>query len=101
MKETFNDNSQRELSEYFSSLARNGAKVMLSNSNPKNTDKEDYFFDKLYKGFYINEVYAKRMINSDSKGRGAISELLITNYDNTEMNECTVENFIMKMAVSN
>lgn len=53
---------------------------MLSNSNPKNTNKEDNFFEDIYKGFNINEVSAKRMINSKAQGRGEISELLITNY---------------------
>ena len=36
-----------------------------------------------YIGFNINEVLAKRMINADCTGRGAISELLITNYEET------------------
>ena len=72
---------------------------MLSNSNPKNTNREDTFFEDIYKGFNINEVSAKRMINANSKGRGEISELLITNYEETI--ECTEENSIMKMVVSN
>lgn len=101
MKEEFNDESQKELANYFVILDKSGVKVMLSNSNPKNTDKNDYFFENLYKGFNINEVYAKRMINSNSKGRGAISELLITNYYNMEMNECIKENSFMKIAISN
>ena len=57
------------------------AKLMLSNSNPKNVNEADDFFDKIYKGFNINEVSAKRMINANAKGRGEISELLITNYE--------------------
>ena len=72
---------------------------MLSNSNPKNTNEEDTFFEDIYKGFNINEVSAKRMINANSKGRGEISELLITNYEETI--ECTEENSIMKMVASN
>ena len=75
------------------------AKLMLSNSNPKNTNKEDNFFEDIYKGFNINEVSAKRMINSKAQGRGEISELLITNYK--ENNECIQENSILKMVVSN
>ena len=70
-----------------------------SNSNPKNTNKEDNFFEDIYKGFNINEVSAKRMINSKAQGRGEISELLITNYK--ENNECIQENSILKMVVSN
>ena len=54
---------------------------MLSNSNPKNVNEEDDFFENIYKGFNINEVSAKRMINANAKGRGEISELLITNYE--------------------
>ena len=48
--------------------------------------------------YFINEVFAKRMINSNAKGRGAISELVITNYE--EINECIKENSILKIAVS-
>ena len=66
---------------YFKELDEKKAKLMLSNSNPKNTNKEDNFFEEIYKGFNINEISAKRMINANCKGRGAISELLITNYE--------------------
>ena len=71
---------------------------MLSNSNPKNTNKDDNFFEEIYKGFYINEISAKRMINANTKGRGEISELLITNY--REMEECIQENSILMNVVS-
>lgn len=80
-KEDFNDNNQRELAEFYKKLNFKDAKLMLSNSNPKNTNKEDTFFDEIYGEFNINEVYAKRMINSNTSGRGEISELLITNYE--------------------
>ena len=78
---------------------------MLSNSNPKNTDKEDCFFENIYKGFNINEVYAKRMINANSNGRGEISELLITNYESDNSCygeiECIEGNTILKQIISN
>lgn len=93
-KEDFNDENQKELSKYFRKLDKKGAKLMLSNSNPKNTNKDDNFFEEIYKGFNINEISAKRMINAKSKGRGEISELLITNYE--EMNKCIQENTILK-----
>lgn len=80
-KEDFNDENQKELANYFKELDEKKAKLMLSNSNPKNTNKEDNFFEEIYKGFNINEISAKRMINANCKGRGAISELLITNYE--------------------
>ena len=98
-KEDFNDDNQKELATYYRKLNEKKAKLMLSNSNPKNTNKDDTFFEEIYKGFNINEVSAKRMINANAKGRGAISELLITNYE--EMNECIQENSTLKKVVLN
>ncbi len=93
-KEDFNDENQKELAKYFRKLNEKNAKLMLSNSNPKNTNKNDNFFEDIYKGFNINEISAKRMINANAKGRGEISELLITNYE--EMNKCIIENSTLK-----
>ena len=98
-KEDFNDENQKDLAKYFKELDSKNAKLMLSNSNPKNTNKEDNFFEDIYKGFNINEISAKRMINANAKGRGEISELLITNYE--EMNECIQENSILKKVALN
>ena len=98
-KEDFNDENQKELVAYYRELNTKNAKLMLSNSNPKNTNKDDILFEEIYKGFKINEVSAKRTINVNSKGRGEISELLITNYE--ESMECIQENSIMKMVASN
>ena len=75
-------------------LDEKDAKLMLSNSNPKNTNKDDKFFEEIYKGSNINEISAKRMINANAKGRGEISELLITNYE--EMGKCIQESSILK-----
>jgi len=98
-KEDFNDENQKELANYFKELNEKKAKLMLSNSNPKNTNRDDNFFEEIYKGFNINEISAKRMINANAKGRGEISELLITNYE--EMEECIQENSIMKKVALN
>jgi DNA adenine methylase len=57
-----------------------GAYLMLSNSDPKNADKNDNFFDDLYKNYSINRIAAKRHINSNTSKRGEINELIITNY---------------------
>lgn len=75
----FNDDNQRELAEYIKHLANNGAKVLASNSDPKNTNPDDNFFDELYKPLNISRVTAKRSINSKGNNRGNITELLITN----------------------
>ena len=55
-------------------------KILLSNSDPKNSNPDDDFFDKLYAGFNIMRVPAKRKINSKSNLRGNLNELVITNY---------------------
>ena len=80
-KEEFNDDNQRQLATFYGELNERNAKLMLSNSNPKNINKEDTFFDNIYQGFNINKIQANRMINSNSNGRGKISEILVTNYD--------------------
>lgn len=79
-KEQFNDVEQCRLGEFYKKLDLEGAKLMLSNSDPKNTDNNDNFFDDLYKGFNIKRVEAKRNINSKGSQRGKINELLILNY---------------------
>ena len=53
---------------------------MLSNSDPKNNDPNDNFFDEIYKDYNIIRVPAKRMINSDATKRGQINEIVVTNY---------------------
>lgn len=76
----FCDEQQIELSEIVKKISNLGAKVLVSNSDPKNTNSDDNFFDDLYKSFTINRVNASRMINSDAKKRNKINELLISNY---------------------
>ncbi|WP_244374854.1 DNA adenine methylase [Anoxybacillus flavithermus] len=77
----FTDDHQRELAHYYRELDKRGAFLMLSNSDPKNTDPADAFFDELYAGFTIERVTARRNINSKGNGRGTIHEILVTNYD--------------------
>jgi DNA adenine methylase len=77
----FNDDDQRRLASLFTYLhATTGARLMLSNSDPKNYGATDTFFDDLYAGFNINRVAASRMINSKTAKRGKITEVLVTNY---------------------
>ena len=78
-KNGFSDKNQIELGNFVSEISKKGAKVVLSNSDPKNTNENDNFFDELYSQFEIERVSASRMINSNAKKRGAINELLITN----------------------
>jgi DNA adenine methylase len=76
----FDDNAQLALADYVDTLNKKGAKIMVSNSDPKNSDRNDTFFDDLYESHQINRIEAARMINSNGRSRGKISELLITNY---------------------
>ncbi|WP_308219111.1 DNA adenine methylase [Methanoplanus endosymbiosus] len=76
----FTDDDQRRLAAFFRMCSEKSAKVMLSNSDPKNNSPDDNFFDDLYSDFSIERVPARRMINSDAGSRGAINEIVVTNY---------------------
>ncbi len=66
--------------EFFKELDAKGAKIMLSNSDPKNENPNDSFFDDFFSEYYIERVPAKRIINCNGSRRGNINELIITNY---------------------
>ena len=68
------------MADFFNELNETGAKLMLSNSDPKNEDPKDDFFDELYSDFQIIRVPAKRSINSVANKRGQINEIVVTNY---------------------
>ena len=78
-REQFDDDEQLRLSNFVKDIDKKGTKFILSNSDPKNYDKNDNFFDILYGDFNIKRVEAKRAINSDGNARGKITELLIYN----------------------
>lgn len=75
----FDDDEQRRLAEFVEVMGRVGAKTVVSNSDPKNADVNDDFFDRIYSGLNIMRVQAARMINSKATARGNINELLIYN----------------------
>ncbi len=75
----FDDAEQTRLRDFCDEIARNHAMLVASNSDPQNVDSDDRFFDRLYEMFYIKRVSAARMINSKGDGRGAVSELMISN----------------------
>jgi len=77
----FKDEHQRELEQYFKKLDKEkNAFLMLSNSDPKNHNEEDNFFDDMFDGYHIKRVTASRRFNSKSESRGKIAEILVTNY---------------------
>ncbi len=79
-KDGFSDTDQRRLAGFFKELDKKGAKIMLSNSDPRNENPDDSFFDELYAEYTIERVPAKRSINCNGTRRGEINELIITNY---------------------
>ncbi len=79
-KDAFDDDSQRQLAAFFAEMAERGASLLLSNSDPRNADPQDDFFDALYRRFEIHRIPVGRAINARADGRGQISELLIQNY---------------------
>lgn len=79
-KHGFEDNEQIQLSKLFKFIHEEGSSVMLSNSDPKNLDPNDNFFDEIYNDFNIFRVPARRMINSNAAKRGTINEIVVTNY---------------------
>jgi DNA adenine methylase len=76
----FDDQAQLDLAAFFRKLDQRGAQLMLSNSDPKNNDPNDNFFEQAYEGYRIERVMASRMINCDAKKRGQLHELLVMNY---------------------
>lgn len=76
----FTDEEQVKLAEFVDEMNKKGAKIVVSNSDPKNANEYDEFFDEIYRNHRIKRVEATRMINSNSQGRGRINELLISNF---------------------
>lgn len=79
-KTVFDDKQQIQLSKFTEYISGKGAKILASNSDPKNTNENDNFFDDIYENFNITRVKASRMINSKGTGRGTLNELLISNF---------------------
>ncbi|NOU18615.1 MAG: Dam family site-specific DNA-(adenine-N6)-methyltransferase [Bacteroidales bacterium] len=79
-KYKFDDTEQERLKDFCVRIGTLGHYWLLSNSDVKNFDTENEYFDNLYKDFNIKRVKATRKINSVSSKRGEIFELLISNY---------------------
>lgn len=80
VKESFDDNEQVRLRDFFAVLSARGYLSVLSNSDCKSRNAADDFLDRLYEDYFIERVYAKRCINANGAKRGVLTELLIRNY---------------------
>lgn len=76
----FGDKEQIQLAAFAKEMTSKGAKIILSNSDPKNINESDDFFDKIYDFCHIKRISASRMINSKGNSRGQVYELLIKNF---------------------
>lgn len=79
-KYNFDDSEQLRLRDFFEQLHKKKAKLILSNSDPKNENPNDDFFEMAYQDYRIERVKASRNINSNAQKRGKINEILILNY---------------------
>lgn len=64
-KDEFNDGEQIRLRNFCSKLDMKGHKWMLSNSDVKEKNANDTFFDEIYSDFSIARVKARRTINAN------------------------------------
>lgn len=96
----FNDECQKELGIFVKRLSASGAYVIASNSDPKNTNPNDNFFDDLYEGMNINRISATRMINSNANARGKISELIICSKEKSNNTKRDFANWLNKFRLS-
>jgi DNA adenine methylase len=72
-KGAFGEAEQRQLADVYRALDARGCRVMLSNSDTT-------FVRRLYKGFDIRKLMARRLINSKSDRRGEVAEVVVLNY---------------------
>lgn len=75
----FDDNEQKRLAKFCQKIDKMGHHFLLSNSDPKNHNTNDDFFDELYANFNINRIQANRSIGANGKSRKFISEILVDN----------------------
>jgi DNA adenine methylase len=70
---SFGEKDQNDLASLYAELDRRGCLLMLSNSDTP-------LIRKIYAGFRIHRVSARRTINSNSEKRGPVSEVVVLNY---------------------
>ena len=78
-KYSFNDYEQERLKKFCDTITKLGHYFILSNSDLRNVDINNNYFDNLYNDYTINRIKARRSINSKADKRGEINELIITN----------------------
>ena len=83
-KESFNDDAQIRLKNFCDKIDKAGFNFMLSNSDCKEKNKKDNFFDILYADYHIERVWASRSVNAIASKRGKLTEILVHDYCDTK-----------------
>lgn len=79
-QEKWDDAAQLRLRDFVDDVVDNGnVKFLLTNSDPKNSDPDDDFFEDAYRRYDIDRVDARRNISVTNSGRAAVKELFISN----------------------
>jgi DNA adenine methylase len=73
-KDEFGAEQQRELAALFADAANRGVRLVLSNSDTE-------FVRRLYRGYRVHTVRARRMVNCDGTKRGEVNEVVVTTED--------------------
>ncbi|MBR2606638.1 MAG: DNA adenine methylase [Bacteroidaceae bacterium] len=80
-KNGFDDAEQVRLRDFCTRIAENKTMFVASNSDPHDVTGCS-FFERIYRQFNIRKVFATRLINANSDGRGLVSEIMISNVIN-------------------
>ena len=72
--DVFDDDEQIRLAKFIDEINASGAKIVLSNSDPKNINPDDNFFDDLYKGYKVKHVCEATKLITNFKGDEARDE---------------------------
>lgn len=84
-KESFNDDAQIRLKKFCDKVNDSGFRFILSNSDCKEKNEQDSFFDALYEGYSIERVWASRSINANPTKRGKLTEIVVRNFVNSKI----------------
>ena len=84
VKQPFDDAEQVRLSKFCDAVTECGSRFILRNSDVKGADPSNNFFDNLYAGYNIQRVFAARMINANAEKRGKLTELMISNINQSK-----------------
>ena len=98
-KESFNYDSQIRPKEFCDKISNYGYSFMLSNSDNKGANSLGYF-DLLYSDYFIERVLASRNINCNPNKRGKITEIVVHNYDLSDIKNTQGLNYLSHNIIS-